>query len=181
MEQDKSKKDASIDEIKSLLRSESSVKQNDFKDEAKNVDQSQSQITEDISNKIIDNANKYFLVKILSPEITKNENKKRKHKDKLIQIIKLFLVFQLIIISLLLFGIIAMIFVFHGLGNELELSYINIIIRFVSIYITSVVAELIAMLHFIISKVFDTSITGLVELYKDATNPKNEVSNEQVN
>ncbi len=65
-----------------------------------------------------------------------------------------------------------MIFVFHGLGNNLDLSYIDIIIKFVSVYITSVVVELIAMLHYIVSKVFDTSITGLVEIYKDATNTK---------
>lgn len=75
-------------------------------------------------------------------------------------------------ISLLLVGIVVMIFVFHGLGNNLDLSYIDIIIKFVSVYITSVVVELIAMLHYIVSKVFDTSITGLVEIYKDATNTK---------
>lgn len=40
---------------------------------------------------------------------------------------------------------------------------------FVSIYITSVVIELIAMLKCIVTNVFDTSITSLVELYKDAS------------
>lgn len=69
----------------------------------------------------------------------------------------------------LLFGIIVMIFVFHGLDNDLELTYIEIIIKFVGIYITSVVVELIAMLKYIVSNVFDTTITGLVEMYKDAT------------
>ena len=129
----------------------------------------------------MDSANKYFLVKVLSPEITKNEEKKREHKDKLISIIKYFLLFQFLIISLLLIGIVTMIFVFHGLGNDLEISYIDIIIKFVSVYITSVVAELIAMLHYIVSKVFDTSITGLVEIYKDATNTKNDRLKEQEN
>ncbi len=105
----------------------------------------------------------------------------RKAKDKLILIIKYFLLFQFLIISLLLIGIVTMIFVFHGLGNDLDISYIDIIIKFVSVYITSVVAELIAMLHYIVSKVFDTSITGLVEIYKDATNTKNDRLKEQEN
>lgn len=181
MKQDESKeeKDESKDRIEELLRQESSVKQNDFEGESQNYSSSENTQNEDIANRIIDNANKYFLVKVLSPEITKNEDKKRQHKDNLIQIIKLFLIFQFIIISILLVGIIIMIFIFHGLKNDLELSYIDIIIKFVSVYITSVVAELIAMLHYIVSKVFDTSITGLVEIYKDATNSKNDFVKEQ--
>lgn len=74
-----------------------------------------------------------------------------------------------------------MIFVFHGSKNSLDLSYIDTIIKFVCVYITSVVAELIAMLHYIVSKVFDTSITGLVEIYKDTSNSKNEETKEQEN
>lgn len=127
-----------------------------------------SENSEQISEKIIDSANKYFLVKILSPEITNNEEKKRKHKDKLIKIVECFLVFQFFILILLMFGIIAGIFVFHGLGNDLELSYIKTIIKFISVYITSVVVELVAMLKFIVTNVFDTSITGLVEAYKES-------------
>ena len=140
MKQDESieEKDKSKDRIEALLRQESSVKQNDFEGESQNYSYSENTQNEDIANRIIDNANKYFLVKVLSPEITKNEDKKRQHKDNLIQIIKLFLLSQFIIIFLLLVGIITMIFVFHGLNNDLELSYIDIIIKFVSVYITSV-------------------------------------------
>ena len=163
-----------IEVSNNILREESYIRQNDFVDETEKSNKEDKQITEDIANRIVDSANKYFLVKVLSPEITKNEEKKREHKDKLISIIKYFLLFQFLIISLLLIGIVTMIFVFHGLGNDLEISYIDIIIKFVSVYITSVVAELIAMLHYIVSKVFDTSITGLVEIYKDATNTKND-------
>lgn len=61
-----------------------------------------------------------------------------------------------------------MIFVFHGLNNDLDLEYIKEIIKFISLYITSVVVELVAMLKYIVKNVFDTSITGLVEFYKDA-------------
>lgn len=135
-----------------------------------------NEVADNISDKIIDNANTYFLIKILSPEITKNEDKKREHKDSLINIVKTFLIVQFCILFALIFGVLAMIFVFHGLNNELSLDYIKEIIKFVSLYITSVVVELIAMLRYIVSNVFDTSITGLVEFYKDASNK--EIQNE---
>lgn len=156
----------------SLLRKQSTTNQNDFGNESGKSKESIN--VEDISDKVIDNANKYFLVKILSPEITNNEEKKREHKDKLINIVKIFLIFQFSILMILLFGIIIAIFVFHGLKNDFELSYIETIIKFVGAYITSVVIELIAMLKYIVSNVFDTSITGLVEMYKDATSKEQE-------
>lgn len=150
------------DESYDQLRAESASNKNDFESENDNSSEKR-----DIADKIIDSANQYFLLKILSPEITKNEDKKRTHKDKLINIVQLFLIFQFIILLVLVFGTITMIFVFHWKENDLELSYVNAIIKFISVYITSVVVELIAMLNYIVSKVFDTSITGLVELYKD--------------
>ncbi len=73
-------KEISDSEIKELLRKESYSKQNDFEDETENSNKEDKQRTEDIANRIVDSANKYFLVKVLSPEITKNEKKKRKHK-----------------------------------------------------------------------------------------------------
>ncbi len=162
--------DIDIDDLLSdIFRSESSDRKNDFENESDNDIRIENESSEDITNKIIDNANKYFLVKVLSPQIEKNEAKKREHKNVLIQIVKLFLIFQFVIILILLFGIIIMIFVFHGFNNDLELSYLEKIINFVSIYITSVVVELIAMLKYIVANVFDTSITSLVELYKDAS------------
>jgi membrane glycosyltransferase len=124
---------------------------------------------ESIPEEILKNANNYFLIKILSPEITKNETKKRKHKEDLLNIIKMFLIMQFILLSILLLGIITMIFVFHGLKNDLSISYIKLIISVISAYITSIVIELIAMLRYIVSKVFDTSISGLVSLYKDTS------------
>lgn len=157
------------DLLSDIFRSESSDRKNDFENESDNDIRIENESSEDITNKIIDNANKYFLVKVLSPQIEKNEAKKREHKNVLIQIVKSFLIFQFVIILILLFGIIIMIFVFHGFNNDLELSYLEKIINFVSIYITSVVVELIAMLKYIVANVFDTSITSLVELYKDAS------------
>ncbi len=159
--------------INDVLRNESIKGQNDFGEEVES-EKTFEEDSEDIADKIIVNANQYFLIKILSPEINKNEDKKRKHKDKLISIVKIFLICQFIVLMCLLFGVTIMIFVFHGLKNDLDLAYIESIIKFISVYITSVVAELIAMLYFIVSNVFDTSITGLVEIYKDATNNEQE-------
>lgn len=159
--------------INDVLRNESIKGQNDFGEEVES-EKTFEEDSEDIADKIIVNANQYFLIKILSPEINKNEDKKRKHKDKLISIVKIFLICQFIVLMCLLFGVTIMIFVFHRLKNDLDLAYIESIIKFISVYITSVVAELIAMLYFIVSNVFDTSITGLVEIYKDATNNEQE-------
>ena len=82
--------------------------------------------------------------------------------------IQIFLVAQFFLVGALLLGIITMIFVFHWRKNDISVEYINIIIKFVSAYITSVVVELIAMLKYVVKNVFDTSITGLVQLYRDA-------------
>lgn len=142
---------------------------NDFtKDASKETKENKE--NNDLSEKVIDNANKFFLLKILSPEITRNEEKRREHKDQLMNIVKKFLIFQFAILSVLLIGIIVTIFVFHGLKNDIDIKYLKTIIKFVSVYISSVVVEIIAMLHSIVKNVFDTSITGLVELYKDANN-----------
>ncbi len=167
-------------QINDIFRIESIKGQNDFEEEIEN----ESIVTnsDSIANKIIYNANQYFLIKILSPEIKRNEAKKRNHKDKLISIVKIFLICQFLILMCLLFGVTIMVFVFHGLKNDLNLDYLEILIKFISIYITSVVAELIAMLYFIVSNVFDTSITGLVEVYKDATgNINDNIIKEQEN
>lgn len=68
-----------VDKFKEELKEEFSKKQNDFK-----VDNSEEASGKKaIAEKVIDNANKYFLIEILSPEITNNEEKKREHKDNL--------------------------------------------------------------------------------------------------
>lgn len=161
-----------INTITSTLQKELKKKTNDFEID---MSQEEKQETDEfVMDKIVNDANQYFLVKILSPEITENEKKKRAHKDTLINIVKIFLISQFILLAVLIIGTIVMIFVFHGLKNDLELSYIDIIIKFICAYITSVVVEVIAMLKFIVENVFDTSITGLVEFYKDKTKEKEE-------
>lgn len=157
------------------LRIKVRSKQNDFRNEyTPNEENSKYNIKE-----IVDTANKYFLIEILSPELKNNESKKREHKGQLINIVKCFLIFQFLFLFVLLCGTLIMIFVFHGVGNDLQLDYIEVIIKFISLYITSVVVELVAMLKYIVSNVFDTSITGLVEMYRDASNIENQKGQEK--
>lgn len=92
----KQKDNSSKSKIDDVLRSELFNGKNDFEEEIEN--ESDSISADSIADKIIDNANQYFLVKILSPEIRKNEDKKRKHKDKLIAIVKIFLICQFFIL-----------------------------------------------------------------------------------
>lgn len=160
---------------------EKTKKQNDFQVENENIKYSDKTENEKSINKLIDNANTYFLIEILSPQLSANESKKREHKNQLIKIVKIFLIFQFLLLLFLLVGTLVMIFVFHALKNDLKLSYINAIVKFIGFYITSVVVELIAMLNYIVSNVFDTSITGLVELFKDATSNSNTNNKENSN
>lgn len=157
------------EELIASLRKKAKNKQNDLRNEYTSGDIN----TKYNIKEIVDTANKYFLIEILSPELKNNENKKREHKGQLINIVKYFLIFQFLFLFVLLCGTLVMIFVFHGIGNDLQLDYIEIIIKFISLYITSVVVELVAMLKYIVSNVFDTSITGLVEMYRDASNIEN--------
>lgn len=120
----------------------------------------------------IRNANELFLIQTLSPEITSNEEKKRDHKDALIKIMRRSLTFQFIALALMVIGFITMVFVFHGLGNDFDLEYMNAIIKFIGLYMTSIVVELIAMLKYIVQNVFDTSITALVSMYKNKSEEK---------
>lgn len=131
----------------------------DFEEETQNEELNQQNI--------IDNANEYVLLKTLSPEITKNEKKKREHKDTLMKIVKGFLIAQFSFVALVLIGTFVMIFVFHGMKNDLDMEYFDLIIKCISVYITSVVVEFIAMLRYIVKNVFDKSITGLVDSFKD--------------
>lgn len=123
---------------------------------------------------IVDNANKYFLLNILSPEITANEAIKRDNKGKLITIIKVFLIAQFAIVAVLVIGFVTAVCVLHAFDKPLTLEVIKAIIGFINLYIASIVVELIAMLKYIMENVFDTSITTLVELYKDNTNVGND-------
>ena len=99
---------------------------------------------------------------VLSPQLEKNEELKRNQKESLVKnlfkILKLQFWFTYIYVFILILTILFSGFL--GISENLVLS----IIKFVEFYITTVVAELIAILFFIVKSVFDKSI---VELIKD--------------
>lgn len=114
---------------------------------------------------IISDSNNYFLLKVLSPQIQENEQKKRIHKEVMLNAIVLFLKVQFILLFVLVFGTLLAVFIFHGLHNDLTDETFKIIIGFLGVYISSIIVELIYIVKYIVVNVFDTSIDGLVKLF----------------
>lgn len=111
---------------------------------------------------IIQNVNGAVLLHYLSPEIKNNEFTKRRHKYILIVLVTIFLFFQFITVynlSINLFN--------YAINKDANIEIIKLLIGFVSAYITSVVVELIAILKYVVKRVFDTSIKELIELFKE--------------
>lgn len=116
-------------------------------------------------NHYIETANAKVLLNTLAPQVSKNEEKKREHKDKLIRYISLFLGAQFLIIFILVMIVIISIIVFHALKNDFSSGTINMLFAFFGTYITSVIVELICILKFIVVNVFDTSISALMKVF----------------
>lgn len=117
--------------------------------------------------KIIKNANQKFLIDVLSPEIRNNESKKREHKDTLMKAVSMFLVFQFIVVAIMVIGLLVAFIGAHMFAKPFSNDTMKILLAFIGTYITSVVVELIAILRCIVTNVFDTSITGLVEAFRE--------------
>ena len=117
----------------------------------------------------IKTANTDILRNTLAPQTEKNEEKKREHKDKLIKYISYVLGGQFVIIAVLVLLILISMIVFHALGNDYSESVLHMIFAFFGTYIASVIAELLAMLHFIVKEVFNTSISDLMKIFKTDT------------
>ena len=116
---------------------------------------------------IIKNANNKFLLNVLSPEISSNEKKKRQHKDILMIAVAIFLTIQFAILFVVVGYSLHSIIRCHIDGKPFSDSTIKIIFSFIGVYISAVVAEMIAILKYIVTNVFDTSIAALVEAFKD--------------
>ena len=118
-------------------------------------------------NRLIKNVNNEFLLNVLSPEIKKNEAKKRKHKDWLMIIMGAFLIFQFILVAFAICSLGYFIITAHLAGNPFSASTIKIFFTFIGTYITSLIIELIAILRYIVKNVFDTSVAGMVNNFKE--------------
>lgn len=130
-------------------------------------DQNQIEDSKRKNEHIIRNANNWFLINILSPEIQRNEKKKRIHKDWLMWIMGGFIFLQFIIVAVMVCYSGYHIINSHINGNPFSDSTIKIIATFIGTYITSVIIELIAILNYIVKNVFDTSVAGMVNNFKD--------------
>lgn len=118
-------------------------------------------------DRLIKNVNNEFLLNVLSPEIKKNEDKKRKHKDWLMVIMGLFLLFQFILVAVIICCFGYCVINAHMKEIPFSDSTIKIIFTFIGTYITSIIIELIAILKYIVKNVFDTSVAGMVSNFKD--------------
>lgn len=121
-------------------------------------------------NTYVKNANEKVLLGTLAPEVTKNEEKKREHKDKLIFYVSIFLGLQFAMIFVLIFTVLISIIIFHYRENDFSSGIINMLFAFFGTYITSVIVELIFILKYIVVNVFDTSISALMEVFTKSNN-----------
>lgn len=134
------------------------------------LNENKNDLDEESQNKNIQDyiktANTDILRNTLAPQIKANEEKKREHKDKLIKSISYFLGGQFVIVAVLVLLILISMLVFHALKNDYSENVLQMIFAFFGTYIASVIAELLAMLHFIVKEVFNTSISDLMKIFK---------------
>lgn len=99
---------------------------------------------------------------VLAPQLEQNEALKREQKQELTQKVFEILKWQFIAT----YGFVLVIIIIIAGSSWLKLSDVIIgrIIDFIQFYITSIIAELIAILFFIVKNVFDKSI---VDLFKN--------------
>lgn len=119
----------------------------------------------DNTDEFIKSTNAKVVLNTLAPEISENEKAKRKHKDKLLKWVSVFLGAQFVVIFVLIMTVLIAILKFHDRGNDLSASTIQMLFAFFGTYITSVIVELICILKYIVVNVFDTSISGLMEAF----------------
>lgn len=114
---------------------------------------------------------------VLSPQLEENEILKREQKrelmSKIFKILKWQFMFTYVFVTILIVGAI--------FSNKLHISenIVSSIIKFVEFYITSIVAELLAILFFIVKNVFDKSIVDLIKNFdiREKTNNKEQEKN----
>lgn len=84
-----------------------------------------------------------------------------------------FLGIQLVLLFVLSYCAMKQVFIFHKNTIPLNDSTIKIVFSYLGAYMTSVIVELIAMLNFIVKRVFDTSISGLADSFINLKSNKN--------
>lgn len=132
----------------------------------------QNETKNESNDELVQNANNTVLVRVLSPQVEKNEEAKRTHKNILIGILGGFILLQFGLTFYIMNRTFGFIFTYYNENKEIDQHLVNLLFGFLTGYITSVVVELIYMLKFIVKIVFDTSISDLVKLFKEESKNK---------
>lgn len=132
----------------------------------------QNETKNESNDELVQNANNTVLVRVLSPQVEKNEEAKRTHKNILIGILGGFILLQFGLTFYIMNRTFGFIFTYYNENKEIDQHLVNLLFGFLTGYITSVVVELIYMLKFIVKNVFDTSISDLVKLFKEESKNK---------
>lgn len=104
-----------------------------------------------------------LLLDRLEPQLTRNEQQKRKFKKTLMTYILWVLAFQLVMVAIPIGIVYANICINIPHMKTIDVSIIKDLLEFLKYYITAIIAEFIAMLFFIVEFVFDKSIVGLIK------------------
>lgn len=102
------------------------------------------------------------LLEILSPQLTENEVQKRNFKERLMKYVLRVLIGQLIFVGVPVVGVVAVGCVGCFVGGQYMVTIVGDMFSFLKFYITAIIAELLAMLFFIVKFVFDKSIVDLM-------------------
>lgn len=109
-----------------------------------------------------------ILIGTLKPHLSKNEKQKRNFKETLMKFIMWVLIAQLAFVGIPMI-LVFMSLIFHwGWLRPLSENNVVQVFSFLKYYISAIIAEVLAMLFFIVQFVFDKSIVDLVrKMIKD--------------
>lgn len=152
----KSSKQSGKDDLKEFFKQEHTTEQKPTV-KSKNLDEVEAEIKKadhETLNKV--------LTDTLAPHLSFNESQKRDLKVALVQFIKKMLWYQLMFVAIPITLIFLGLCVNCPLLREIPIEIVPALFSFLKYYITAIIAELLAMLFFIVKFVFDKSIVDLV-------------------
>lgn len=122
---------------------------------------------EDYNKVLVQISQRSVLMDVLSPEYQQNEKLKRAHKKKLLKLVKRLLFIQIFVMNIVVIGIVSFVVLDVPIFKTLDSEIISQILGFLKFFVGAVLAELIAMLFFIVKNVFDSTMPDLLKTFKD--------------
>lgn len=139
-----------------------------------------SNVTSDIREGFdIEKENIGIIQNKLIPQLVENENQKRDLKYKMVNIITGCLIAQGLILFVPMTAIIYVSFSPILKDNNNLNNNLSEILSFLKYFISAVIVETLTMLYYIIKKVFDSSITDMIELFKKNKKNKKDKKNSE--